>query len=304
MAGLVDVYRNSVQTWECDQMGHMNVQFYVDKATAALAVLGHHLGLEPQSRRPDGAQLVTLEHHVRFIREQRAGAPLQIGGGILDCDEQRLRAYLEMSDPISGAVGATFIAEAELQDGDGQPLALPLSLRERAAGLQVTLPEHGGPRGLAPAPPRPEPDLAGADVLGMLTTYIGAVTPQMCDAHGRLAARHYMGIISDSIPNLVAQTQGRSRADSRIGGAALEYRLVYRRAPRPGDLLTLRSGIKAIGSKAYQLCHWLFDLSSGEAVMTSEAVAVMFDLEARRAIVIPDDARTALTEHLIPGLSA
>ncbi len=29
---MIELARSSVQTWECDQMGHMNVQFYVEKA--------------------------------------------------------------------------------------------------------------------------------------------------------------------------------------------------------------------------------------------------------------------------------
>ena len=78
MSAMIDVYRNSVQKWECDQMGHMNVQFYVDKAASGLSVLAHHLGLAQAGGSGEAAQLQAREYHIRFQREQRAGMPLSL----------------------------------------------------------------------------------------------------------------------------------------------------------------------------------------------------------------------------------
>ena len=46
----------------------------------------------------------------------------------------------------------------------------------------------------------------------------------------------------------------------------------------------MRSGLRAIGGKTYQWVHWLFDVESGEAIATCEAVAVAMDLTTRKAI--------------------
>jgi acyl-CoA thioester hydrolase len=152
-------------------------------------------------------------------------------------------------------------------------------------------------------PPRQSPTLAEADDKGMLSTYMGVVRPAMCDGEGFMATRAYMGVVSDSVPNLVAQIRGEDRSQSGIGGAALEYRFVYRDTPRAGDIIVLRTGIKDVANKAYTFCHWMFDRVTGEAVATAEAVAVALDLEERRAISIPDGMRAGLERAVVPGLS-
>ena len=115
--------------------------------------------------------------------------------------------------------------------------------------------------------------------------------------------RHYMGRVSDAIPNLIAQTRGEDRSTSRIGGAALEYRFVYRTPAREGDLLVLKSGLKSVAGKTYVWCHWLFDAETGESIATAEAVAISMDLVERKAIEIPPDMRANLERLIIPGLS-
>jgi len=305
MAEPIEVYRNSVNSWETDMMGHMNVKFYVDKATEGLAVLGHFLGVGPEFVREVGARLVAREHHVRFLREQRPGAPIRIMAGVLEATPRELRVYEEMRNTLNDEVAATFVARVELQDsGSRAPMALPEPVLEAAERHRVALPDYAAPRGLSLDAPRPAPTLAQADGNGMLATYLGTVRGAMCDEDGYMATHAYMGVISDSIPNLLAETRGEDRSKSGTGGAALEYRFVYRRAPRVGDVLALRTGIKDIASKAYTFCHWMFDRATGEAVATAEAVAIAFDLEARRAIPIPDSMRADLEKVIVPGLSA
>src|SRR5690606_33983773 len=158
----------------------------------------------------------------------------------------------------------------------------------RSSDLIIERPAHGSPRGLELYDPRPAPKLSEADELGMVRTWQGQILPVQCDAQGFLTVRHFVGIVSESIPNLLAQTSGTDRSKTpTIGGAALEYRFVYRRYPRIGDVLTLRSGLKQVGPKTYIWCHWLFDLETGESVATAEAIAIALDLTTRKAIPIP-----------------
>ncbi|MEX0838720.1 MAG: thioesterase family protein, partial [Parvibaculum sp.] len=215
-----------------------------------------------------------------------------------------LRVYEEMVNTVSGEVAATFIAEIELLDEESREVKpLPAKVKTAAKALVVELPVHGAPRGLDIYEPRPAPKLAGADAMGMVRTWQGEIDTAQCDGQGFLTIRHFMGIVSDGIPNLLAQTRGedRSRTPS-VGGAALEYRFVYRRHPRVGDVLTLRSGLKNVGPKIYTWCHWLFDLETGEAIATAEAVAIALDLTTRKAIAIPDEMRANLETLVIDGL--
>ncbi|MHB0774524.1 thioesterase family protein [Halomonas sp. WWR20] len=304
MPELFDVYRGSVQTWECDQMGHLNVQFYVEKATLALAVFAERLGLGPAFIRQQSAKLVAFDQHIRFLREQHPGAALNIRAGVLEAGPQEIRIYLEMTSRSSGEVAATFVTRAHLADTESREVRpIPAHALEMAAALRCELPEHGQPRGLELNPPRSAPTRQEAQRLNMPVTYLNTVSPAQCDRQGFMATRHYMGIVAEAVPNLLVEAGGDDRSRGRIGGAALEYRFVYHQAPREGDVITLHSAVKEVGPKAYKLGHWLLDASTGAALATSEAVVVLFDLDARKAVTIPDDRRAALERLIVPGLS-
>lgn len=300
---MMEVARSSVQTWECDQMGHMNVQFYVEKATQALAVLGIHLGLDPAGR--DGAKLVARAHHIRYLRELRPGAPFYLRAGVLEIGTDELKIHLEMLHASTEVVAAAFTAPAALVKPDGTRLSLPQALREKAATLKMEQPAHGRPRGLQLHAPRkaPSPDEAGR--LGMVRSLICQVLPEHCDRDGSLLTHRYIGMISDAMPNLLAYLGSRDdREPEDAGMAALEYRLVYRALPNAGDTLFLRSGLKEVGAKTYTLCHWLFDQRTGQAVGTFEAVAITLDLQARKSIPVPVPVRRRLEPLTIPELLA
>ncbi len=300
----VELYRSSVQTWETDGMGHMNVQFYSEKATSALASLSVHLGHGRAEIAQTGARLVAEDHHIRFLREQRPGAPIYIRGGVVDADANRLTCYFEMVNTVSEDVAATFYAHAALRsDIDRAQIAIPNTMIANADKFKVEVPKHGAPRGLELTPPRAAPSLTDAEEMGLINTFQGEVLRDWCVTGDFLATRRYMGIISDSIPNLLAKTRGDDRSkDSTTGGAALEYRFVYRGAPKAGDILTLRSGLKEVTDKTYTWAHWLFDIETGECVATAEAVAIALDLVARKAIPIPPDMKAGLETFIVAGL--
>ena len=301
---MVEVARSSVQTWECDTMGHMNVQFYVEKASQGLAALGLYMGFGPKELGRRDLRFETRDHHIRFLREQRPGAPYYLMAGVLDADDDMFRVLIEMRNTVTDEVAATVVGDVGVVTAiDGRQASLPGSLLKAAERMRVELPNHAAPRGLTLEAPRPTPRLSEAEELGMIATYQGEVRPAQLDAWARLSPRHFMGIVSDSIPNLLARTRGEDRsADQTVGGAALEYRFVYRDFPRGGDLLTLRSGLKQVSPKTYSWVHWLFDLESRQAVATAEAVAVALDLTTRKVIPIPDDMRADLESKLIKGI--
>ena len=304
MGQMIELARSSVQTWECDQMGHMNVQFYVGKADEGLMALAAKLGLSPRSAHGAIAALVPREHHIRFHRELRPGAPYLVNGGILQARSEGLVLYEEMQNVATNAVAATFVTRAEWCDVETRGgLPLPVEAVAKAPKVTVDLPPHGAPRGLDMAPPRRAPSLADAERMNLMTTFRGAVLAEYCDSDGYMTTRHYMGRVSDAIPNLIAQTSGHDRSTGRVGGAALEYRFVYRSFAREGDLLVLKSGLKSVSAKTYVWCHWLFDAESGECFATAEAVAVAMDLVERKAIEIPPDMRAHLERLVVQGLS-
>lgn len=306
MTDLIEVARSSVQAWECDQMGHMNVQFYIERAGQGLTGLAVALGIGPRRARREGARLEVRDLHVRFLREQHQGAPFFLRAGVIEVRADGLRVYQEMLSTTTGEVAATFLSEVDWVDvTNRRPRGLPETVAAVAATREVEVPAHGRPRGLRLDPPRPDPELATAETNGMVRIWQGQVLATQCDEEGFLTPRHGVGIVADGIPNLLVQVEGRDRSSTPgLGGAALEYRFVYRRQPRCGDMLTLRSGLKQVAEKIYVWCHWMFDLETGECVATAEAVAIALDLRTRKAIAIPQPMRSMLESRVIAGLEA
>ncbi len=304
MDQMIETVRSSVQTWECDQMGHMNVQFYVAREQEGLASIAGALGLRPRAEGISRTGLVPMHQHIRFHRELRPGAPYVMHGGVIEATREGLVIYQEMKHTLTGTVAATFVSTVQWADLEFRTgLQLPSTALERAPAIAVTLPAHAAPRGLDMSAPRPAPTLAEADTLGLLTTLRGLVTQDLCDGFGFMKTKNYMGRLSDSIPNLLAQTISRSRDGADAGGAALEYRFIYHRPAAEGDLLVVRSGMKSVGTKTYVWCHWIFDADTGECFATAEAVAVSLDLVQRKAMDIPPQTRALFESLIVPGIS-
>src|SRR5690625_1231326 len=101
MNRMIEVARNSVQTWDIDQMGHMNVQFYVDRAADGLAALSTHLGVGRAYVQRTGQQLVAQDMHIRFLRERHVGSPFYLRAGIVDVGADKLTVYQEMLDSVT-----------------------------------------------------------------------------------------------------------------------------------------------------------------------------------------------------------
>jgi acyl-CoA thioester hydrolase len=283
-------------------MGHLNVRHYFAHANHGIARLALELGLTPSRLRAEGLALHARDQHVRFIRELRSGSYFTVHAGVLAIDAQRLQVYEEMRVASSSVVAASMLTEVALVDaasGDERKLDERALARAGALTTEVT-PEHA-PRGIERSAPRTPPTLEQAIELGLIGAYLAPVQPEDCDAQGRLHEAAFMARVSDGMGHFF-QTLRAPRA-SGVGGAALEYRFVFHERPRLGDIIEVRSGLKSVGNKTMQVCHWVFDVESGRCTATSEAVAVSFDLTTRKAIAIPADARAELEARIVAGLS-
>jgi acyl-CoA thioester hydrolase len=296
----------SVQSWECDVNGHLNLRHYAAHATDGLASLAVALGLGARAAAGHNARLTILRVHMRFLREMRAGTPFVFMGGVIESGGETLRLYQHMLDASTDAVAATFISDAALVDQLTQaPQRLPDQALARAARLNIALPALGAPKGLAIEAARPAPTWEEADRLGLRLSQQSIVLSSECDDFGLMAQRAYMGRFVDAVPHLTAHMPGlHGGAEARIGTVALEARLIYRAAAREGDVLALRSGLKSLAGKTAIRIHWLFNLETGAPVASAEILSVFLDLTTRKAIEPDTEQRREMEKQLVPGLSA
>jgi acyl-CoA thioester hydrolase len=299
---MIEVLRSGVNTWECDQMGHLNVRHYFGRANHGLVTLALHLGLSPSQMRAEGLTLRARDQHVRFIRELRPGTHYVVHAGVVSASRERLQVYEEMRLVYRPEVAASMLSEVSLVEvATGRERPFPDAVLARAREAATNIPSESAPRGIERTAPRVPPRRDEALQRGLIGAYLGPVLAEDCDAHGAMTEAAFMARVSDGIGHLFQALHGSRLAG--VGGAALEYRYVFHERPRLGDVVEVRSGLKGLGRKTSHLCHWIFNVETGSCAATSEAVAVSFDLTTRKSIEISAESRTALEQRIVPDLS-
>lgn len=299
----VEVWRGGVANWECDQMGHLNVGFYVAKSMEALAGLAAELGMPGAFAAAAEATLVVREQHIRFIKEARPGAPLTITGGVIEMGEADARLMLLMHHH-TGELAASFQTLAvHATARDGRAFPWPDRIRARAEALKAEVPLNAAPRSIGLEPIETQASLSRADELGLVRTGLRVIDTHDCDAFGRMRTETFMHRLSDGIPHFFAgRRPGTVDTDRKVGGAALEYRLIHHAWPRAGDRLELRSGSAGGDARFRRLVHWLLDPDTGRPWGSAEAIAVSFDLETRKLITLSDEELARVEADAVKGL--
>lgn len=300
----VEVWRGSVAMWECDAMGHLNVGFYVAKSMEGLVGLAAELGMPDAFCADARATLIVREQHIRFIREARPGAPLVMTAGVVAMgdSEARLLFLLRHSDGQLAASFQTLVVHATVREGRAFPW--PARVLGRAEVLSLEVPAEAAPRSIGLDPVVSQASLARADKLGIRRTGLGAVRAADCDLYGRMRTEQMMARISDGIPHFFeGRRPGGGEPDRKVGGAALEYRLIHLDWPRAGDRVELRSGASGGDARFRKLTHWLLDPETGKPWGVAEAIAVSFDLETRKMITLEGEALAEANGRVIEGLT-
>jgi acyl-CoA thioester hydrolase len=303
----VEVWRGGVKAFQIDEMGHLNVRFYVAIAMEGLAGLAAELGLAGAFRPAAEASLIVREHHIRFLREARSRAPLHMTAGVLEMGESDARVLFTLWHSISGEPAATFnTVIAHVTAKEGRAFPWPSATKGRAEALRIELPAYAASKSVPLEPATSQASLERADTLGLKRIAAGAIRPQDCDAFGRMHAELFMDFIVGGIPQFGGAfretvVEHADQTPGRAGNAALEYRLLYLDYPRAGDLWEMRTGALAYDRRGQNVIHWLLDPLSGRAFGACQAYITTFDLEARKIIPISDAAMAILNRGLIEG---
>ena len=303
------LWRGNANTWECDELGHLNVRFYMAKAQEALAGLADHLGMHHAFAPDATATLTPRDVILRFLAEARPGAPLHIAGGVTSHDETSLTVAMILYHAASDTPAATFEIRAEHshpQTGrvfswpQRSLAALSASLIERPALLTA--------RSLSTTPPSDALSLARADELELQEIGRGRINRDELDAFGRMRAEFGIGKVSDSVihfsDGFPEQWQAfAENAPLSVASAVLESRLNFRRFPAQGEGFVIRSGLKSATETVRTLVHWALDPVTGKPLWSMEAVACMLNLETRRLERVSPDRLAQLQAKARPELA-
>lgn len=255
---------------ESDVMGHMNVQFYAQRVTAAEAMALGAAG------RADARIVRPLEHRYRFAGELKAGDAAASRVSLTGRGAETLRVKIAAGDGRPAAV-----VESDLAGADRAPVDLSDRFQPPAQAIADPVWSAGDWF----------PGATDREHMAILSR--AEVAAWQVDHTGIMPPRFFFDRMAGGVPFLLAG-MGLDRPymlRHGLGRAAVGYRLRYLRWPRAGDCLELRSGIGLVRDKTWRFRHVFINLADGEAVCSAEAVIVLLDLYTRRAVPLPAEIR-------------
>lgn len=267
---------------QIDDLGHMNVRFYGQKAYAASKAICEARGLD----RPRLVSAYTRHHN-----EQMEGSELEVRTGFLS-GGTRLRLYHELRNRADDQLAATFVHEL-----DHAPLDEPT----------IELPPHGHPRtldletdGLGSAPALEELRRRGLALrkprlVGTEDTWGGdVVSPWLVNNLIWEGER-----IDDDTPWIRTLPDGDEWAF-----VVAEMRLWTRLEPVViGTPIESFHVTLEMGTKIVRDLNLAYDTSTGEVLVAMEAVDLCFNLTQRRSIDIPAEGIERIGRELNPDLA-
>jgi len=116
MADLFLTHRGVIYPWQCDQMGHMNVMWYVGKFDEATWQMFAEMGLTQGYLRINNSGMAAVRQEITYRQELRTGAVISIWTGVLEMRERVIRFYHEMHDDESTEIAAATIITGVYMD--------------------------------------------------------------------------------------------------------------------------------------------------------------------------------------------
>lgn len=309
------LHESTVLPEQIDSLGHMNVRYYMARMEAANQTLIANLGL--LSTTSNASYLRRIDTYTRFLREQFEGAPLHTLGGVLDVTSEGMRSYVEIRNPTSNAVAATFIVTTQLTDSDSRT-ALPFDTQSPQAvnAPRIEIPDYATPRSLSLGNVNNQVTLAELDAVipdvegtGMMSgRRQTTVEDSDVDATGWL--RKDLEIMFLPFIKMTQEDGAQhgppvftTAAGQRVGWAVMETRNMVYTQPRLGDGLSYFNTDLSVDEKSRLSRRWAFNTKTGDLLGISDNVGLCIDLDARRAIPWPDEIRALIEEHQQPQLA-
>ncbi len=116
-------------------------------------------------------------------------------------------------------------------------------------------------------------------------TYRGVVYPWECDHMGHMNVRYYQACFDEAtwqLFGMLGLTPEYLRREGR-GMAAVEQHTRYLKEALPGDLIGMRSRVRALTAKSITFTHVLLNSGTGEALAETTFTGVHLDTATRRS---------------------
>jgi acyl-CoA thioester hydrolase len=104
---MLKTYVGAVYPWQCDQVGHMNVAFYVAKFDEATWQFFAHIGMDGTYFREQRGGMGAVDQHLTYRRELHPGDVVEVTTEVLEVKPKAITFKHTMKETLSGEEAAT-----------------------------------------------------------------------------------------------------------------------------------------------------------------------------------------------------
>jgi acyl-CoA thioester hydrolase len=303
------VWRGNANAWECDELGHLNVRFYLSKLDEAIGVFCQDIGMQTAYAPGATALLKPKSMTIRFLAEARPGAPLEIRAGVLETGETHVKLALIMTNCAHDSPAASYTIMLEhVSPRLGKPFPWSERIQHRLSDWTVDLPDICKTRSLDDEFVKTfSADEAKAK--GMEFVSRGLIQHHETNAHGEMRLEFAFGKISDGVIHYMSAFPEMAEAyrldgPLTLSSAVLEARLNFHTFPTAGTAFDFHTGLSYADEKIRTLVHWVTDSSTGAPLWSMQAVACTMDLQTRKMTRLSSPTLETIKASVIPVLSA
>ncbi len=88
---MFETYRGTVYSWQCDHMGHMNIQYYAAKFDEATWQLFHKIHITPEYLRNNNRGMVAVDQRTKYKKELLPGDTIYIFSKVIEVKNKTIR---------------------------------------------------------------------------------------------------------------------------------------------------------------------------------------------------------------------
>ena len=292
-----NMYKNSVQTQEIDNLGHMNVQYYVkhfiDSCTYNFKI--NNLTSKFRNLKED----LFLENiTIRYLNEQRLGTPFLIDFYISKIENEKIEVFQEMKNLETKKISATAVSIYKFNQQRKKIKKEVENFLLEYPNKYKTAPFYAKKKGLLNIKDLKLDYIKLHNYPNIFDSFCGLAYKKNGSSDFFLDASDYMGIVSAAVPNLL-QMSNHSIYETNIGGAAVEYEFRFYDFVKQDSCIKLLSGLRSIKNKTYTWSHWLIDIDNEKILAIANSVIVAIDLKNRKSVQVPIKLKNALEKIIM-----
>ena len=288
--GIYSAFKDLVRKEDCDQMSHMNVQYYFGKHADAIKCLFNQINSYSRYK----IDYKILNERCIFSREVHLNSVLEIVFKVKSIENNELLLLSKVYSIDHENVSAYFETSVSLNINE-KTKNIILNLFSLDTSTFLNELEFSN---ISPLTDNRPPQNYSRDAF---ISCKSAVNTWDLDHEAVGSSQFKIGCVSDAATHLFtycgADFNWRNEYD--IGSAALDYSIRYFKDAPLGMAVTMHTNFTNIGNKSLKFIHHMVDDSTGEVIMDIEIVAVLFDLKKRKSIVVPEEFRVKASKLLI-----